>query len=328
MADVLSQSQIDDLLNSLKTVGAPEVSTTEKKIKAYDFKAPKKFTKEQIKMLESIFENYTRLLSSYLTSILRLYCKVSLLQIEEQRYFEFNNALPDYVVMAMVDMGLPDPDISDTTVIIQLSNPITFAMIDRLVGGKGSYSDETRDFTEIEIGILQGILQRFATLMEEPWKNYIESHPALRNIETNTRVVQEIASDDVAVIVMMEVEIQDVKNTIAVCLPAINLEEIIAKFSGRYVRITKKLDPKRDEERRQDLMETIKDSRLKVTAVLGEASVELGDILNLQINDVLPLNIGIDENVSLRIGDKCWFDGKLGLKSNRKAVKIEHILRN
>ena len=328
MAEVLSQSQIDELLNSFKDVKEIEVQAPEKKIKAYDFKAPKKFTKEQIKVLDGIFENYTRLLSSYLTSILRLYCKVSLVQIEEQRYYEFNNALPDYVMMGMVDMGIADPDISETTIIIQMSNPITFAMIDRLLGGTGAYIDEGRDFTEIEVDIMEGVLGLFSSLLRDPWLSYIDTDPKLVSIETNSRVIQAIASDDVAIIVMLEAEINDIKNTISVCLPAINLEEIMAKFSGKYMRSSKRLDPTKDEERRQEILTGIKDTQLEITAVLGETQVDLGDILNLQVNDVIPLNLSIDSNVMVRIGESAWFDGKLGVRNNRKAVKIDNILRN
>lgn len=328
MAEVLSQNQIDELLNSIKDVNKIEVPTPEKKIKTYDFKAPKKFTKEQIKVLDSIFENYTRLLSSYLTGILRLYCKVSLLQIEEQRYYEFNNALPDYVVMGMVDLHIPDPDISETTIIMQLSNQITFAIIDRLLGGKGNYIDEVRDFTEIEVDIMNNVLINFSKLLKDPWLSYIDMDPKLTSIETNSRVIQAIASDDVAIIVMLEAEINEVKNTVSICLPAINLEEIMAKFSGKYMRTTKRPDPAKDEERRKEILRGIKDTKLEVTAILSETQVDLGDILNLQVNDVIPLNTSIDSNITLRIGDSVWFDGKLGIKNNRKAVKIDNILRN
>ena len=107
MADVLTQAQIDEMLKNVAAGAVPVVSSKEEeKVKEYDFRAPKKFTKEQIKVLDGIFENYARLLSSYLTGLLRLYCRVSLVNIEEQRYSEFNNALPDYVLMGMVDMGI------------------------------------------------------------------------------------------------------------------------------------------------------------------------------------------------------------------------------
>ena len=98
MAETLTQEQIDALLSSAMSGDIVE-SSKEPDVKEYDFRAPKKFTKERIKILDSIFDNYARLLSSYLTGLLRLYCKVSLASIEEQRYFEFNNALPDYVMI-------------------------------------------------------------------------------------------------------------------------------------------------------------------------------------------------------------------------------------
>ena len=169
MADVLTQAQIDEMLKNVAAGAVPEVTQKEEeKVKEYDFRAPKKFTKEQIKVLDGIFENYARLLSSYLTGLLRLYCRVSLVNIEEQRYSEFNNALPDYVLMGMVDMGIKNEEVSETNVIIQISNTITFTMIDRLLGGRGEYRDVNRDFTEIEITIMNDVMNSMANLLYEP----------------------------------------------------------------------------------------------------------------------------------------------------------------
>ena len=169
MADVLTQAQIDEMLKNVAAGAVPEVTQKEEeKVKEYDFRAPKKFTKEQIKVLDGIFENYARLLSSYLTGLLRLYCRVSLVNIEEQRYSEFNNALPDYVLMGMVDLGIKNEEVSETNVIIQISNTITFTMIDRLLGGRGEYRDVNRDFTEIEITIMNDVMNSMANLLYEP----------------------------------------------------------------------------------------------------------------------------------------------------------------
>lgn len=330
MADVLSQSQIDELLRSVASGNkeAMEPKKEEVKIKPYDFKAPKKFTKEQMRVLDSIFEAYARLLSSYLTGILRLYCKVTLIQIEEQRYYEFSNALPDYCIMPLVDMGITNEDISDTTCIMQLSNAITYTMIDRLLGGRGEYKDENRDFTEIEIDLMRNTCANFVKLMKEPWLNFIDLDPQLTEIETNSRVVQAIGADDIVVIVALEVEINDIKNALSVCLPALNLEEIMGTFSGKYSRTAKRTDPVKEQQRKQEILVGIKDSELEVRAVLSKTKVELYDILTLQINDVIPLNKPIDSSVVLKIGDKEWFEGKLGVRNNRKAVRVDTILQN
>ncbi len=332
MADILSQSQIDALLNSFSEEGAKaldeiEEQSSEKKVKTYNFKMPKKFTKEQLKTIDGIFENYSRVLSSYLTGLLRIYCKVEVIQTEEQLYYEFNNALPDYVMMSMVNMGIMDDDVLETSCIIQLSNPISFTMMDRLMGGAGSYTDQSRDFTEIEVELLTTVLKRMAALLKEPWGSYIDVNPSLTSVETNSRVVQPFSPDEVVIIVMLEVEIKDVKNTISICIPAMGLESIMAKFGDKWSRGTKKLDPKRENERKLSLMDAIKDSDLKIDAVLCETTLDLYDVLTLQEGDVIPLNIPIDSNITVKIGNNLWFDGKLGIKNNKKAVKIDNIYK-
>jgi len=334
MADVLSQNQIDELLNSFSAVGTKafdeiEEQTTDKKAKIYDFKTPKKFTKEKLKVIDGIYENYARLLSSYLTGLMRLYCKVDVLQIEEQRYYEYNNALPDYVLMAIVNLGIEDEDILDTSIIFQLSNPIAYTMMDRLMGGHGTYSDINRDFTEIEISLMRDIMVKMIKLLKEAWANYIDIDPVMTSLETNARVIQSIGPDDVIILIMLEVEIKNIKNTISICVPAINLEGIMAKFNDKYNnRTNKRYDANKEAERREEILQGIKNTALKVDAVLAETQVDLYDILTLQVDDVIPLNVSIDSNVTVKIGDNIWFDGKLGVKNNKKAVKIDNIYKN
>ena len=291
MADVLTQAQIDEMLRSVAEGSEPIVTKQEEaKIKEYDFRAPKKFTKEQIKVLESIFENYARLLSSYLTGMLRLYCRVSLVNIEEQRYNEFNNALPDYVMMGMVDLGIKNDEIGETDVIIQVSNAVTYTMIDRLLGGKGEYSDTSR--------------------------------------ETNSRVVQTIGHEDTVIIVALEVEINNTKSIVSVCIPAINLDEIMSKFISRYTGSKRKTDERRETERRDSIMFGISTTDLEVKAVLGTINLDLYEVLTLQVNDVIPLNKKISENILVRVGNRDWCDGKLGTYNGKKAIMIENFTGN
>ena len=333
MADVLSQSQIDALLNSFSSEGTKafeeiEEQAKEQKVKNYDFKMPKKFTKEQLKVIDGIFENYSRVLSSYLTGLMRIFCKVEVLQIEEQLYYEFNNALPDYVMMSMVNMGITDDDVMETNSIMQVSNQIAFTMMDRLMGGEGAYFEQNRDFTEIEVGLFTTVLNKMASLLKEPWGTYIDINPVITTIETNARVMQSISPDEVVILVVLEMEIKDVKNTMTFCIPAMNLESIMSKFGDRWSRTTKKLDPKREKERRVSLLEAIKDSELRISAVLGETKLDLYDVLTMQVNDIIPLNVPIDSNITVNIGSNLWFDGKLGTKNSKKAVKIDNIYKD
>ncbi len=330
MADTLTQEQIDAMLSQALSGGVIETNDEDDgaDVKEYDFRSPKKFTKEKIKLLEGIFENYSRLLSSYLTGLMRLYCKVSLISIEEQRYFEYNNALPDYVMMGIIDLGIQSQDIEEFTSILQLSNSLTFIMIDRLLGGKGEYRDTDRDFTEIETNVMRKILENMAKMLKEPWESYIELSPELLGVETNSRVVSSVDYDDTMIITALEVAVADTKSIVSLCIPALNLNEVTEKYGTKSMRTSKRSpDAMKELERKESIMNVLNQSTLEIKAILSETQLELSDVMFLQVNDIIPLGKSIDSNIMLRIGDRDWFDGKLGISNSKKAIKIENVYR-
>jgi flagellar motor switch protein FliM len=171
MAEILSQSQIDALLSNL-TREAPETILPDvggKKIKEYDFRSPKHFTREQLKLLFSIYENYARILSSYATGILQTYCLVEIVEVEEQQYYEFNNALPDSVLMGVVDLVVKDTESDEDLVLMDLSKDIGFCAIDRLLGGAGVPLAVDRDYSEIELALLEHFVKGMVNLMKNVW---------------------------------------------------------------------------------------------------------------------------------------------------------------
>ena len=89
-ADVLSQSEIDQLLSALSTgvVSAEEMKVEEKqkKVKVYDFKRPDKFSKDQIRTLYMLHENFARLLNTYLSTNLRTLVNISVASVEQLAY--------------------------------------------------------------------------------------------------------------------------------------------------------------------------------------------------------------------------------------------------
>ncbi|MGN0612604.1 MAG: flagellar motor switch protein FliM [Porcipelethomonas sp.] len=329
MPDVLSQSQIDELLKNLgsadeKTLENMTDNLNEKQVKVYDFKAPKKFTKEQFKTIRNIYESYSKTLSSYLTSLTRFYCRVEVLQIEEQHYYEFNNALPDYTVMGNIDLIFDeDSDMLDTKCMIQFSNAVSFSLIDRLLGGYGKSIDVSRNFTDIEISVMKGVIEKMGTYLRDVFAPYVDVQPLLTNIETNARVNQTIGADEVIILATLEVEYNDVKNIVTITVPALSMEAIISKDNKDY-----NVDSNRSRKEamhREGIIKQISRSNFKIEAVLADTTVNLSEILSLHRGDVLLLNAPIDRNVSLMVNNEKLFDGKMGIINHRKAVKICNV---
>ena len=330
MSDELSQSQIDELLKNLNNADSQTLedmsdSLSEKKVKDYDFKAPKKFTKEQLKTIGTIYESYARLFSSYLTSITRFYCKVEVLQIEEQRFYEFNNALPDCTLMGNIDLLFNEnDDVMDTRCMVQFSNAVTFSLIDRLLGGYGKNTDLSRNFTDIEIRVIRNVLEKTGDLLKEVFSPFIDVTPSLVDIESNARVNQPITADEVIILATLQVEYNDVKNVVTITIPAITMESIISKGNSSNA-VKRTFDSEKEKEYRDGMIKRISRSDFKIQAVLAQTQVDLTEILELHPDDVLMLNVPIDQNISLMVNNEKLFDGKMGIVNHKKAIKICNV---
>ena len=330
MSDVLSQNQIDELLKNLNNADSQTLedmsdSLSEKKVKDYDFKAPKKFTKEQLKTIGTIYESYARLFSSYLTSITRFYCKVEVLQIEEQRFYEFNNALPDCTLMGNIDLLFNEnDDVMDTRCMVQFSNAVTFSLIDRLLGGYGKNTDLSRNFTDIEIRVIRNVLEKTGDLLKEVFSPFIDVTPSLVDIESNARVNQPITADEVIILATLQVEYNDVKNVVTITIPAITMESIISKGNSSNA-VKRTFDSEKEKEYREGMIKRISRSDFKIQAVLAQTQVDLTEILELHPDDVLMLNVPIDQNISLMVNNEKLFDGKMGIVNHKKAIKICNV---
>lgn len=330
MSDVLSQNQIDELLKNLNNADSQTLedmsdSLSEKKVKDYDFKAPKKFTKEQLKTIGTIYESYARLFSSYLTSITRFYCKVEVLQIEEQRFYEFNNALPDCTLMGNIDLLFNEnDDVMDTRCMVQFSNAVTFSLIDRLLGGYGKNTDLSRNFTDIEIRVIRNVLEKTGDLLKEVFSPFIDMTPSLVDIESNARVNQPITADEVIILATLQVEYNNVKNVVTITIPAITMESIISKGNSSNA-VKRTFDSEKEKEYRDGMIKRISRSDFKIQAVLAQTQVDLTEILELHPDDVLMLNVPIDQNISLMVNNEKLFDGKMGIVNHKKAIKICNV---
>lgn len=328
--EVLSQSQIDDLLNSL-TTGAMDLETAEddahgKKVKEYDFRTPKRFTKEQLRVVSSVYENYSRLLSSYLTSLLRLFVEVEFVHIEEQRYSEFNNALPDSVMAGIGEIRFTGSTSENNTLIVDMSKNVVFAIVERLLGGRGDGFETDREFTEIELALMENVFKGIFPQMSDSWYNYFELDVLYRKMETNSRLIQAIDVDDTVVIMMMDISVKDVKGTISICMPAVCLEDVIKKINSQDMRNLRRSNSESDKERRELVMKYLQQSDLELRCIIGTATVTLQDIYYLSVGDVIQLGKPIDSMVDINVGKSSWFRGKVGVQHNRKAVQILEVL--
>lgn len=328
MSEQLTQSQIDALLKRMSS-GEVDVEDEKRKIREYDFKSPKKFTKEQFKALDSLHETLSRMLASFFSGLLRTVCEIEVLQIEEQRYYEYNNTLPDTTLVGLVDMRPENHNYDNATLLLDLSTNIGFYLIDRVLGGPGTGYNLERDYTDIEIALLSNILGKIAKCIEDTWKAMLELTAELSGIETNARLLQVFAPEDVIVVVELAVKLGNkVEGNLNIGIPAEFLEQVMHTFSLRFARTVKRQDPSREEIKRRIILENVCDSNLELQVIFDQFQLELQDILHLQPDDVIPLTKRVDSDVLVTVDDTPWFTAKLGQTKRKKAIRLHNIVTN
>lgn len=326
MAEALSQSQIDELLNKMRSGDLNEIEKEEAKAqnreKEYDFTSPKKFTKDQLKSLNSLYENFARVVSSYITSVLRDVCEVDVVQIEEQRYYEYSNSLPDSTLVAMITFQPKAKQYDETLLIMDFVTNFGFGLVDRMLGGSGPVQLPDRDYTEIELSLLEYALKNMTQYLKEAWCNYFPVEMGMQNIETNGRLLQAFSPQDVVVIVSFEIKIGSTVMPAHICMPAENLEKIINSFSVKYSRALKQHDKEEDEEKRNRMLESLEETEVTVEAVLDQCQMDVGALMNLRPNDVITLNARISDNIKLVVEGEPWYEARFGSLGSRAAAKV------
>ncbi len=323
MGDVLSQSEIDNLLAALSSgeLDADEIKDSgEKQVKNYDFARPSKFSKEHLRTLIIIFEHYGRLLSTNLPAYLRKNVQVEVMNAEAITYSEFSNALSNPVLLGVVDFAPLDGNI-----IIELDNGLGYAIIDLMLGGGGQQMDKIREFSEIELTIIERIMTVCTNLLIEPWSSVIDLMPKLERIETNSQFAQIISPSEMTSIITIHIRIGSVEGLMNICIPYTCVEGVIDRLNTKYWYSTMK---EKDVKAYQDVIETtIGKAKIPIRAVLGKSTVSVNDFVNMQVGDIIRLNRKVDEELDVFVGNIKKFTALPGASSDAYAVRLTSIIR-
>jgi flagellar motor switch protein FliM len=320
----MSQNEIDALLNALSSgeVDVDEIQEVDnsKKTKKYDFRNPQKISKDQLRTLEIIHENFGRYMQTFLTGYLRAPTKVSILTVDQFAYNEFSNALSNPAFLSIVNFAPLTGQI-----LIDMSTNIIYTIIDRLLGGDGTDKQEIRSFTEIELSLLKSMMQKIVLDLREAWENVIDLKPSLDKIETNPQFAQVVPPNETIALITMSIEIGDLEGMMNVCIPYILLEPVLDKLNTKFWFSTSTKE--HSEEEKNAIKNRMLNTNIPIQAQLGSTTLPIRDIVSLRPGDVIKLNNNENNLISLKIGSRIKYMGEIGLMNKRMAVKIVEVIK-
>ena len=326
MSDILSQSEIDALLQSMISGGGevsdapPPMLRDSKEAKAYDFANPVKFNKEQLRTLENIFDIFARNVSSFLTGYLRTSAHLEVTSSEEIMYRDFNVALANPVILSLIELAP-----LKGTVIADMSSNVGYAIIDRILGGPGFGLTRLRDFSEIEKILLERVVLQILNFLPEPWEGVLPLRPRLEKIETNSQFAQIIAPTDKVALIVLTIKIGSSEGTMSFCLPHRVLEPITERLYSRFSYSSKQEDENSDLYR-EKMEHELERARVPISVQIGRTKIMINDFVNLQKGDIIPLDSYVSNDVKVFIGNMHKFHAKPGTSRGKYAVQITDLV--
>lgn len=330
MAEVLSQSEIDALLSALSSgeLTAEEIRKEEPqhKVKTYDFKRAMRFSKDQIRSLSRIFENFSRLLTTYFSANLRTYVQIQVISVEQLPYEEFIRSIPKVTILNIFGVYPLDGKF-----VMEVNPNIAYAMLDRLLGGQGAGQgagqeagqEVVRSLTEIETKVMMRMFGRALEYFGEAWKGVAVLEPEMDLMEVNPQFIQLVSPNETVAVVSLSSKIGETSGMINVCMPHVVLEPIMPKLSAHYWMNIKK--PRENSNDLQAIQQSLQRAALPITVELGSSTITIEEFLQLTVGDVIKLDQEINQNLSIKVGNAHKYLGQPGVSRGRIAVQITKV---
>lgn len=322
MTDLLSQDEIDALLTAITTgdsyseMEVTKATPEQRKVKIYDFKRPDKFSKDQIRTLQMMYENFARTTTTSLSAQLRTLVHVHVASVDQLTYEEFIRSIPSPTTLAVINM---DPLKGSS--VLEIDPAITFTIIDRLFGGSGEATKISRELTDIETSVMENIIVRILSNLREAWANVIDLRPRLGDIETNPQFAQIVPPNDMVVLVTIETKVGAVEGMMNFCIPYITIEPIISKLSAQYWYSS--IRKGTTSENLNIIKERLDTIDVVVRAELGSVDISVEDLLKLDKGDTILLpNAKINSDMVIKIGDRPKFSCRPGIVGGRMSVQV------
>jgi flagellar motor switch protein FliM len=317
---ILSQEEIDALLNAMDSGEVEIDEEPEKESKAeakpYDLTSQSLMLRDQFDALDEVYDKFVNLLNVRLTGTLQHPIEVKMMSKEIVKFGEFMQAFSNPTGFSIYSM---DPLIGNAMLAVEPS--LGFALIDCMFGGAGKPLAKIREFTQIERRMLQRFYQDVLSELERAWKVAYDIKVGPKKTETKPEFVNLVSPGDSVLVFVFSVNGDEFSGNIHICTPFLMLEPIKDKLSSRYLR-----EKDRAHVFRSQLTVLLKDTKVRIVAQLGKTSRTIGQILNLEANDVVKLKTGPQDPVTLNVEGVPKFHGMPGIVKGNRAVQITQLI--
>lgn len=327
MTDVLSQNEIDSLLNEM-TSGAVTVDDiltgriTKGEISNYDFRRPNRISKNQVRTLQTVHESFAEVFGYYLVSKLQTVVSITVTSVDQLFYSEFILSVSNPSCLYVFEI-----DGTDGNGIMEVSPQLALTIIERLLGGSADQQPKPRTITAIEQAVIRNVIEHALTDLRNAWRSIAELNFKYERLEMEADFVQVAPSSEIVVVVSFDVNIGVNTYLMNLCFPTFALEEVLARLNRQQVTTqATKQSPARMRENMELLRQQISTTYLPIIAELGKAAISVKELMELQVGDVVKMKKKVNQEIEVIIAGKRKLGARPGSVDGKKAVRVTSVL--
>ena len=332
MAQVLSQAEIDALLNAVNDDGEEEPTVESpgkifqegninEDIQPYDLTNQDRVIRGRMPILEIIYERFIRAFRVSLSNSLRKISTISMISTDLLKFGEFINTLPIPSCICIIRFNeLRGP------ALLVFESKLAYAIIDSYFGGtdRPFTKMEGKEFTAIELSFMRRVMDIAVSDLEEAWAPVHKIDAQYVRTEINPQFVGVVPPSDIIFATNFEIEFEPTSGSIMFVVPYSTIEPIKQKLTSSFQSDNDMVDNLWTVSMNQHLMET----KLLLAAKLGETNITIGDMINLQVGDVIPLPSEAGGEIKVEAEGVSKLQGLIGSYKGNRAIQITKTTSN
>jgi flagellar motor switch protein FliM len=187
MAEVLSQQEIDQLLNKVKGGEDSLISGhgSDNEAIPFDFRLPNRISKNQLRTIRNIHENFAESLASFLVTKLQTIVNINVTSVDQIYYSEYVLSVSNPA--CLYTFNIKNSDIKG---ILEISPELALSLVDRLLGGNGSGSKQSKMITPIEQKVILVVVEKIMQDLKKGWQIVDNFEFVVENFESDIDFAQ------------------------------------------------------------------------------------------------------------------------------------------
>ena len=315
MEKILNQEEIDALVRVAQGRKAQDaaLNSQHKTIAPCNFRASGGLSREQVRALNLLQENFARNLTHSLGAYLRSTLEVAVASIEQIAYSEFLQNIPDINFVCSIAL---QP--LEAQAVLDLELPLALSVVDLLLGGPGRWEAEVREITAIEEEILSSAVQIICRELESSWRSALPLEFCLEERQTHTQIPRLMPPNEKVLSLRCEIRMPEVRGMLNLAFPTVVGNALIRKLEkeSSYRKHTGSSDGNRH------LREVVSECQFRTGLILPPSKVLARQLLHLKPGDLVALGRRTEEAAVLVAGGQALFAAQPVASGTFRAAEI------